>query len=186
MSILERMQPQTESLWYRFRAKVLAPVLSGIAMVLLWPLVPLMKLQERWTVWRSQRNLDRDRNLIDRKHLHERLTVEMIEQREMVSDPLNAVPSLPFGHLHPVWGQMKASLRTRDQLWSFSGVWLGRRLGGGEYREGYVVRRWGRSHQRIFTVSKQIEYQRATPRDPVKNHPVDGIQVPEFLKRQAD
>jgi len=184
-SILERMHPRTESLWYRFRANLLAPVLAGMAMVLLWPLVPAMKLQERWTVWRSQRNLDRDSNLIERKHLLQRLTLEEIERREMVSDPLGAVPSLPFGHLYPVWAQIKANLKPRDQLWSFSGVWPGRSFND-ESREGYVVRRWGRSRQRIVTVCKELEAPDVKPIKAQRAADSSEIEIPAFLRKHAD
>ena len=185
VSILERMQPRTESLWYRFRAKLLAPVLACIAMVLLWPLVPLMKLQERLTVWRNQRQSDRDQFRIERKHLVEQLTLEEVEQREVVSDPLGAVPSLPFGHLHPIWTQIRADLSPRDQLWSFKGVWPGRWFND-ESREGYVVRRWGRSRRYILTVCKQLESNDVISSTAKRIEARDEIEIPEFLRKQAD
>jgi hypothetical protein len=184
-SILEKMQPGTESLWYRFRAKLLAPVLACMAMVLLWPLVPLMKLQEWWNQRRNARRSDRDQFRIERKHLVEQLTLEEVEQREVVSDPLGAVPSLPFGHLHPIWAQIRADLKPRDQLWSFSGVWPGRSFND-ESREGYVVRRWGRSRQRIVTVCRQVEEPKVIPRKSHRATTSDEIEIPAFLRKHAD
>lgn len=37
------------------------------------------------------------------QHLLERLSVQQIELREQVDDPLHAVPPLPFGHLKAPW-----------------------------------------------------------------------------------
>lgn len=51
--------------------------------------------------------------------LIERLTVETIEQREIYSDPLNAVPPIPFGHLNAAWQRFCQTQQTGDQLWSF-------------------------------------------------------------------
>jgi hypothetical protein len=37
MALIEARDPRSKTLWYRVRARVLAPVLAAIAMVLLWP-----------------------------------------------------------------------------------------------------------------------------------------------------
>lgn len=185
VSIMERMCPRNESLWYRFRAELLAPLLAGTAMVLLWPIVPLMKLQQEWIRRRNARLQGKDRYRIERKHLHERMTLEEVERREMVSDPLGAVPSLPFGHLHPVWAQIKANLKPRDQLWYFSGVWPGRWFND-ESREGYVVRRWGRNRQYILTVCRQIETTDVMSSSAKRIESRSEMVIPGSLHKQTD
>ena len=45
-SLIEAANPETKTLWYRIRAKVLGPVLGSTLMVLLWPVAPLMKLRQ--------------------------------------------------------------------------------------------------------------------------------------------
>ena len=51
--------------------------------------------------------------------LLEALTIAEIEAREKVHDPMNAVPDLPFGHLHPAWMKFRQGLAPDDVLWSF-------------------------------------------------------------------
>ncbi len=51
--------------------------------------------------------------------LIKQLSVDAIEQLEIYSDPLTAVPPLPFGHLHEAWLRFRHTLQPGDQLWSF-------------------------------------------------------------------
>jgi hypothetical protein len=61
----------------------------------------------------------------------------MAEAREMVIDPLGAVPTLPFGHLNAAWTEFTEELESGCELWSFRRHWVT------EYRnnvhEGYVA-----------------------------------------------
>lgn len=52
--------------------------------------------------------------------LVEQLTVGEIEAREMITDPLGAVPAVPFGHLNCVWRKFLDGYTESDQLWSFA------------------------------------------------------------------
>ena len=79
---------------------------------------------------------------VESKHLQERLSVQEIEQREIVDDPLKAVPGLPFGHLHQAWAKFLADLPEEAEVWSFSAQWENR-WGQKELREGYVAMRDG-------------------------------------------
>ena len=51
--------------------------------------------------------------------LIEHLSIEAIEQIEIYSDPLNAVPTIPFGHLHQAWLRFRHTLQSTDQIWFF-------------------------------------------------------------------
>ena len=42
------------------------------------------------------------------KQLGPVISIEEIEAKEMIPDPLNAIPRLAFGHLHPMWDGFKA------------------------------------------------------------------------------
>lgn len=53
------------------------------------------------------------------EHLCLPLTQHEIERRELVRDPMGAVPSLPFGHLHFAWQAFVQPMQAQDQLWSF-------------------------------------------------------------------
>ena len=67
------------------------------------------------------------------------MTIEEIESRERISDPLGAVPSLPFGHLNAAWAEFKDNLQTGDELRFFSVPW--KECWNMELHEGYVVLR---------------------------------------------
>jgi hypothetical protein len=54
------------------------------------------------------------------EYLLEPLSVQQIEDREQVNDPLSAAPELPFGHLNPAWKALLQSRQPGDELWSFA------------------------------------------------------------------
>jgi len=74
---------------------------------------------------------------VEKAHLQERLSVQDIENREFVFDPLGAVPNLPFGHLNVAWKKFIEDCTENDELWSFSAQW--KNYGENELREGYVL-----------------------------------------------
>jgi hypothetical protein len=96
---------------------------------------------------------DPPRFAVERQHLTERLTLQEIEVREQVEDPLGAVPAKPFGHLHEAWSVFSAQITDKDELWAFSarGIY---RLWQDESREGYAVVRDGRPGEFFLTVLK--------------------------------
>lgn len=136
--LMEERHPERRRLWYRIRAWVIAPVLVVLSIVLLWPVVWWMQCAELVKDRRAARKREEAVFKVKAQHLLERLTVEEIESREMVYDPLSAVPELPFGHLHDVWTQLKAAMQTKDELWSFAATWPGDD-DTPELRKGYVL-----------------------------------------------
>lgn len=60
-----------------------------------------------------------------------------IEVKEVVTDPLNTVPPLPFGHLNPAWLHFLESVQPTDKLWSFQAEWTDALRT--ELRQGYVA-----------------------------------------------
>jgi hypothetical protein len=84
--------------------------------------------------------------------LRERLTVGEIETREMIIDPLSAVPDLPFGHLNVVWRRFLDDHVESDELWSFST--LGE---SGELRKGYAKVRDGKPISHFVANRKLLE-----------------------------
>ncbi len=91
--------------------------------------------------------------------LIETLTISSIEQQQIYSDPLNAVPPIPFGHLHDAWQRFCQTLQKNDQLWSFKidtqedeGLDYFSR---GDIVEGYAVVRNGEISGEFFAHLKQ-------------------------------
>jgi hypothetical protein len=108
---MDDLQPERKKLWYRIRARLLAPVLTVIAMVLFWPAAWWMRCAELLNERRMARQREEEIFKVRPQYLLERLTIDEIEAREMVQDPLSAVPQLPFGHLNVVWSPQVRHLR---------------------------------------------------------------------------
>jgi len=186
LSLMQSMDPRTQTLWYRIRA----PVLTAIAMVLLWPGVPWMKFRQ----WMRDREMARQQAAqvfkVRREYLLEKLSIEEIEAREIVQDPLHAVPAKPFGHLHEVWEGLRERRQPADELWSFSAQWHDR-WGVPDLRTGYVVWRRGKPVGHVLTMLKAID-DHSVPRrsrsaaGKGSSGGEDEIEIPAFLRRQAD
>jgi hypothetical protein len=92
---------------------------------------------------------------VERAHLQKRLTVQEIEAREMVDDPLGAVPNVPFGHLHQAWCSFLDGRANGDELWSFTARWR-TKWGRNELRSGYALVRNGTAVRHFLTVWKNL------------------------------
>lgn len=73
-----------------------------------------------------------------RGELQEKVTVQEVERRERVLDPLGAVPDLPFGHLNAAWQEFVEGIGPDDALWSFTSHWT-TPWGRKELRSGYAI-----------------------------------------------
>jgi hypothetical protein len=157
-------------------------------MVLLWPVVPVMKLKQWWDERQAEIRRKEDVFKVQRQHLLERLTVAQIEAREMVEDPLQAVPSLPFGHLNAVWCDLVAGLAQGDECWSFSLHWDGD-WRGPELRAGYVVWRRRKPVGHILTMIKRLEdLSDAASKPKPSDRPInmEEVEIPDFLRKRAN
>lgn len=75
---------------------------------------------------------------IEEKHLVNPVDVSDVEAKELVFDPLGAVPKLPFGHLNAAWLEFRSQMGEGDRLWTFSAEWQSN-WGNPELRGGYVI-----------------------------------------------
>jgi hypothetical protein len=119
---------------------------------------------------------------VERQHLLERLTVQEVEMREIVTDPLQAAPEFPFGHLHAAWKEFLKGHAEGGELWSFSARWQ-TTWGRKELRSGYVLVENGSPGAHFLTVWKDLPDDTKSE-DKAKRAQVDDI--PGWLRRQAD
>ena len=56
---------------------------------------------------------------VELSDLIERISIQAIESRETVHDPLRAVPAVPFGHMGASWIAFRSKLLPEDEIWSF-------------------------------------------------------------------
>jgi hypothetical protein len=134
-----------------------------VAIVVVWPVAIYMKGKEVFSKKGSSALQEEREFAVERAHLHEPLTVPQIEAREVVEDPLGAVPNLPFGHLNEAWKTFIEGVAADEELWSFTAPWQ-TTWGRKEIRTGYVVVHGGSPAKHFLTMWKEIE-----------DEPVDGI-----------
>lgn len=162
--LLDAVNPERKKLSYRILNNFVAPALAAVAVVVVWPVAVYMKCKEVFAK-RGASALEEVREFaveevrefaVERAHLHEPLTVAQIEVREVVTDPMEAVPNLPFGHLNAAWKTFMEGVGARDELWSFTAPWH-TTWARAEIRTGYVVVHEGVPGSYFLTMCKDIE-----------------------------
>lgn len=148
--LLDAIYPERKTLRYRVLTGVVAPILTGVAMIAAWPVAIYMQGK---MVRDPRVRAPADRVFaVNKKDLLQQLTPQEIEARERITDPLGAVPDLPFGHLNAAWGRFTAQLRPGDSIWSFAAQWD---VGHGQPEElkGYVA--WRKSKDRPYFLTSR-------------------------------
>lgn len=155
LDLLEAVNPNRKRLSYRILNNVVTPALATTLVVALWPVASYMKVKEMFQR-KAGSVIEEEREFaVERQYLQERLTVQEVERREVVTDPLKAVPELPFGHLNMAWQEFLDSHATGGELWSFSARWQ-TAWGNKELRSGYVVVHDGKPGAHFLTIWKDI------------------------------
>ena len=153
--LLDTVNPDRKKLSYRILNNVVAPVLAAILVVAVWPVAVYMKAKEMLQK-KDGTEIEKEREFaVERQHLQERLTVQEVERREVVTDPLKAVPELPFGHLNAAWQEFLNGHVDGGELWSFSARWQ-TTWGRKELRSGYTIVQGGAPGAYFLTVWKDI------------------------------
>lgn len=119
--------------WYQLLSSLLNIAVFVFLFIPCWPILLYIKIKGTYFAPQPAPTF-----AIVSSDLIERFTIDAVERREMVFDPLNAVPDVPFGHLNQAWKDFIAKLGEGDQLWSFSSVWK-LSFGGHELKNGYVI-----------------------------------------------
>jgi hypothetical protein len=95
---------------------------------------------------------------VSRKHLLKQLSVQDAEELEIVKDPLNCVPNVPFGFLNHAWHNFITHLSPMDTLWAFTAREIcGFRM---EERDGYAIVRFGWIRRTMFTSHIEISVEK--------------------------
>jgi hypothetical protein len=152
--ILDALHPERKTRRYRILSRLVAPVLSAVGVVLLWPFGLAMKLQDMAAQRALVKREEADTFKLKATDLVERVSLADIAQREMVHDPLGAAPEVPFGHAHAAWQKFIEALQPGDEIWLFSSQ---RTLSWGplEHRRGYAIKRQGQISRHFITHSKR-------------------------------
>jgi hypothetical protein len=173
----ERVKP-----WDRIIHRVIGPSLIGLLVVPFWPAIVFFKVKQIIYGESETSSLDEPEFAVARDALIMQMTIPEIEQREMVSDPMRAVPNLPFGHLNAAWKRFLEGVKPDDSLWTFAAHWT--QWGRKELRQGYVVVRGEVVGQHFLTKWKDIEeYPKTVHRMGVEKL---SAYITGWLRKQAD
>jgi hypothetical protein len=129
---------------HRIQSELVVPAIASLGMVLAWPLVAGIFVRSWLPRTAPVAPKAEPAFAVAAGDLLEPLSIQDIESREVVSDPLGAVPDLPFGHLHPAWRRFLDGQAPSDRLWRFRTAWppYGTptvHLGYARVRDGAVV-----------------------------------------------
>ena len=70
------------------------------------------------------------------------VSIKEVERTNLIQDPMEAVPNIPFGHCNARWVVFKDSLQDNETLWEFESTRS--ELKGVQAMWGYAVKRDGR------------------------------------------
>ena len=157
-AVLESLDPARSTLRHKLMYKVVAPALAGVLILVAWPGAVFIKVREM-LAGRADESGNKPAPVVfcvSREDLVCEMTVDEIEAAEAVSDPLGAVPPLPFGHLNAAWSRFRSGLAQSDTIWRFASVWEGD-WGRPEIREGYVIARGDDLGPYLLTARRVVE-----------------------------
>ncbi|CAK0768000.1 conserved hypothetical protein [Gammaproteobacteria bacterium] len=136
-----RMRPESDKLSDKIFTYFISPLLVAILILIAWPTVIYYKVKKmllKMLLEYAYQQYKPKAFFVSRNDLLQQISVEEIELQERVSDPLNAVPDLPFGHLNKAWNRFLKKRRKGDEIWTFSANRTSER-GWKELRAGYVL-----------------------------------------------
>ena len=157
-ALYELLKPKSQSVGQKIVNSILIPVIALIIAFLFWPAVIIWLIREKYNDYKYEHKEKKEEEpfSVKKDDLIKELKISEIEKMEMIYDPLNAVPNLPFGHLHNVWNEFREKVESEDKIWSFTGQWSsewGRKY---EYH-GYSILRNNEPIDYIITASKTLE-----------------------------
>jgi len=117
---MDELRLQDASTWERLLHKIIVPALAGIAVICVWPAAIALLVKEKLQSRKPEEPAEKPVFRVQEQDLIEQLSIDEIEKRERVEDPLGGVPNEPFGHLWSAWQAFVDQLSADATLWSFA------------------------------------------------------------------
>ena len=162
---------------------VLGPALVGLILVPFWPVLFFFEMKSRFFDKGNRSPVEEPEFSVTRNDLQTQLSLQEIEQLEMVLDPLGAAPNVPFGHLNAAWKKFCEGMEPHDSLWSFTAPWTSA-WGSRDVRQGYVIVRGEEIGAHFIAVWKDIEED--ADQETVSGKKTGGFDIPAWLRKQTD
>lgn len=126
MDAIKSLNPSRQRFWYRVLEDFVVPMLTFILVWLVWPVAIVLTIIEMLKDKKAGVNRDqRHKNkafFLSKDALLKEMTVAEIERTNMVIDPMDATPNLPFGHLNALWVGFRDGLEPDETLHLFESV----------------------------------------------------------------
>lgn len=126
MDAIKSLNPSRQRFWYRVLEDFVVPMLTFILVWLVWPVAIVLTIIEMLKDKKAGINRDqRNKNkafFLSKDALLKEMTVAEIERTNMVIDPMDATPNLPFGHLNALWVGFRDGLEPDETLHLFESV----------------------------------------------------------------
>ena len=87
--------------------------------------------------------------------LTRQVSIEEVERTNLIQDPMEAVPNIPFGHCNARWVVFKDSLQDNETLWEFESTRS--ELKGVQAMWGYAVKRRDGRVDRFMTTGWKLK-----------------------------
>ena len=153
--ILDATNPDRKKLHYQILNNYVAPLIAALLMVVAWPSIPILKFMDVRKEKQRKKSQDEAIFRIKLSDLQEALSIEQIEVREIVKDPLGAVPNEPFGHFSRSWKKFVNEVQAFDEIHSFETVWKNE-WNQAKKVTGYVILRNHQIGNHFITKSKRL------------------------------
>lgn len=176
---LVELRKEGKSFWFRMLNDLIGPMFAFVLVLPFWPIIVFFKIKQVIVGEPEQSSFEEPEFIVTREDLLARIDVSEIEKKEMVADPMGAVPNLPFGHLHTAWRQFRDGVLPTDEMWTFAAKWT--HWGRSELRQGYAVVREDDIGPFFLTSWKEIDDDRHHPAKDSGSHSFD---MPLFRRRQ--
>ena len=127
--------PERHKLYFKIK-HIYKPIARDVfKRLVVWPLVVFkeikfqirMRGKDPYGLIALQEEMDEEfpKFKITQEHLIASFSVQEIETRETVFDPLGMAPNLPFGHLNNSWRDFLEKVDPTCEIWSFCTPWEG-------------------------------------------------------------
>jgi len=144
--------------WVNVKDRIILPFFAVAVITLLWPFVLFFLAKEILGHFKNSPVSKTQEKVFEvrQHHLIEKYNLQELECREIMEDPMQAVPEIPFGHLNSAWIAFKENIQTNDELWFFKAEESKSDLKA-LVREGYVIKRRGKFVDNFVTRVESIE-----------------------------
>lgn len=121
--LLKTLNPRRTDFLSRVLDDFIFPVLAFCAIWLVWPLAIGLRIKEIIDKKKATTQIKAAKEekvfVVQEAELNKQVTIAEVEQQNVIVDPMEAVPQVPFGYLNAKWVAFRDSLAPDETLWEY-------------------------------------------------------------------